>query len=96
MYRRISRGTVDLANAAAVAAVAAVVDGSGGADSRLPGFDQAHGGIDYAGRRLVFVTVRDTETHPRFSRDQLGDFAAQVRATGVTLEPAEVYEAVSG
>jgi hypothetical protein len=62
---------------------------------RLPGFGSYRGGGDRASGAVVGVSTWDTDAHARFNPAALGDLMDRLAATGVRLEPPEIYEVVA-
>jgi hypothetical protein len=91
VYVRITRGRFDPATEEEVQRVAENQIAS--VFQRQPGFQRYIGGFNRSDGKLTVVSFWDTEEHAHFSRDILRDAIAILTAIGVTLEPAEVYEA---
>jgi len=60
----------------------------------LPGFQRYIGGVSGSTGMLTGVSLWDTEEHANFSRDVLMGAVPALQGIGVTLEPAEIYEAL--
>jgi quinol monooxygenase YgiN len=90
MYIRVTRGQLDPARYAEFARinqeVAAVV-------KTLPGCQSFIGAGDRAAGKTIAVSTWDTAEHAGVSRDALGDVQIRLLATGIQLEPPEIYEA---
>jgi quinol monooxygenase YgiN len=91
MYIRVSRGRVDPVKYEDVVRLGQDI---AAAVARLPGCQSYQGGGDRAMGKIISVSTWDTEEHARFSRDALGDLLSRLQATGVQLDPPEIYEAV--
>jgi quinol monooxygenase YgiN len=92
MFIRIVRGRIDPARLDEVAKLGPELSA---AIRRQPGYQSATGGVDRASGRTVTVSTWDTEAHARYSPEVLGDIVTRMQQTGLQVEPAEVYEAVS-
>lgn len=89
MHVRITRGSFDPGRFDEVnALVEAVLQ----AVQSLPGFQRYTGAADRGSGRLVAISYWDSPDTANFPREALGGVMSQVQQSGVTLEPAEVYE----
>jgi hypothetical protein len=86
MFVRVTRASYDKVDESVVQNM--VRDELLPAMKKLPGFQHYHGGLDRASRRLVAISLWDTEEHSR----ALGSARAGFEAKGVKFEPAETFE----
>ena len=62
---------------------------------RQAGFQSYYGGADRTTGALVALTFWDTQEHAQVDRAALGDILPRLQASGVQMEPTEVYEVVA-
>jgi Antibiotic biosynthesis monooxygenase len=73
--------------------MARIVPDLAAAIRRLPGCQGFQPGGDRTAGRIIAVSTWDTEAHAQWARDALGEVQCRVEATGVRLDPSEIYEA---
>ena len=89
MYIRVTRGWLEPAK---YDEMARIVPDLTAAIRRLRGCQGFHPGGDRAAGRIVAVSIWDTAEHARWAREALGEVQRRVEATGVRLDPPEIYE----
>jgi quinol monooxygenase YgiN len=94
MYMRVTRGRVDPSGYDDLMGLAPDIRAS---VSRQPGCQSYTQGGDRASGKTIALSTWDTEEHARMDRNTaLADVLPRVQATGVQLDPPDIYEVVSG
>ena len=91
MQVRVSRGRFDTAKFDETVALATEAATS---MKGLPGFHSYQGGINRDAGTLVAISTWESAEAADFQREALGDVWARILASGVQLDPPEVYEVV--
>ena len=91
MFVRVTRGRLDPARFDEARGITPDI---AAAIRALPGYLSYVNAGDHAAGTTITVTTWDTAEHARFSRtDALASVMSRLLATGIQLDPPEIYEA---